>query len=468
MRTKQRMTICFGIVFAVLIGAIGIAVGAEAPPEEWTRTFGGYAAYSVDQTTDGGYIVACSVPGTSDYDDDVQLIKTDFEGTEKWTRTFDGNDLDGVWSVQQTEDGGYIFAGLTETAGDLDAWLVKVDSSGDEIWSKTFGGTGMDEAYSVQETNAGYIFAGYTYLETNKNAWLVEVDSSGNMLWSQTYGGNGEDMARSVLQVAADGFVFGGYTDVAGDQNAWLVKVDSSGNKIWDRTFGGTGSDMVTSVQQTADGGYVLTGSTQVPAENVNDDVWLVKTGSEGFAEWTKTFGSDDFDLGLSVQQTADDGYIIAGIVGFGSSKDDAWLIKTDSAGYEEWNKTFGLDDRHDWALSVQQTGDGGYIIAGDIYSGACLIKIAGTPAEEIEYLIKYVSDLDKDDAYIAALVGKLNNALHHLAMGHEDMAIQRLEDIIDFIDNQLLPQGRLDDEDASYLKEGITDIIALIRISEG
>lgn len=135
----------------------------------------------------------------------------------------------------------------------------------------------------------------------------------------------------------------------------------------WEKTFGGIGTDVALSVQQTSDGGYIMAGITTSYGAGLRD-FWLVKTDEEGEEEWNKTFGGPMQDAAQSVQQTSDGGYIIAGITEYGGEGGDFWLIKTDGLGEEEWSKTFGGTDG-DQATSVQQTSDGGYIIAGGTMS---------------------------------------------------------------------------------------------------
>jgi hypothetical protein len=254
----------------------------------WEQTFGGGdddVGYSVQQTTDGGYIITGGTSSFGNGSSDVYLIKTDGSGTEQWTKTFGGTDHDYGFSVQQTTDGGYIITGRTGSFGNADVYLIKTDGSGTEQWTKTFGGTDYEEGWSVQQTtDGGYIITGQT-------------ESFGN-----------------------------GYYAV------YLIKTDGSGTEQWTKTFGGTDIDRGYSVQQTTDGGYIITGWTS-SFGNGSSDVYLIKTDGSGTEQWTKTFGGTDNDNARSVQQTTDGGYIITGwTVSFGNGG-DVYLIKTDGNG---------------------------------------------------------------------------------------------------------------------------------------
>jgi len=360
------------MVSLVSFAALGIASAYE-PAVQWQKTLGtsrSDVGYSIRQTSDDGYIIAGTTYSFGAGWLDVYLIKTDSAGNLQWQETFGGNDFDWGYSVQQTSDGGYVITGTTCSFGDPlgDVYLIKTDPNGNLLWQKTFGGSSDDYGSSVQQTSDdGYIIAGATgsFGDPIGDVYLIKTDPNGNTLWQNTFGGSGAEYGYSVQQTSDGGYIIAGRTYSFGAKyiDVYLIKTNSAGNLLWQKTFGGNSKDEGYSVQQTTDGGFIIAGMSYSNARG--PDIYLIKTDPNGNQEWQKTFGGSYTDLGFSVQQTSDGGFIIAGwTYSFGAVEEDVYLIKTDSAGNFLWQKTFG-GSKGDGAYSVQKTSDGGYIIAG-------------------------------------------------------------------------------------------------------
>ncbi len=362
------------VISFVFIGSLY----SQIPSVEWIKTYD-YGSVSlgscVRQTSDKGFIIVGETGiDTVEYGDtvvnvDVYLIKTDSLGNMLWQKTFGGSEQDDGEAVQQTNDSGYIIVGTTSSFGDTiscDACLIKTDRLGNLQWQRTFGGYSNDYGYSVQQTNdGGYILAGqqFSFGPGDGKAWLIKTDTLGNLTWQKSFGDSYESGASSVRQTIDEGYIIVGY--VSG-YDVYLVKTDSSGNLQWQKELGGQEDERGISIQQTKDGGFIITGYTESFGNWV--DVYLVKTDSLGNSEWQKNFGGNHIDAGLSVQQTQDLGFIISGSTqSYGRGGTDVYLIKTDSLGNIKWQKTFG-DSWTDEGNSVQQTNDGGYIITGMYY----------------------------------------------------------------------------------------------------
>ncbi len=257
----------------------------------WVKTYGGNneeLAGSVQQTADGGYIVVAITNSFGAGEGDVFLIKTNSLGDTVWTRTYGGTGYDAASSVQQTTDGGYIIAGSTRSfsldSGDV--YVIKTASAGDTLWTRSYGGISWDWGNSVQQTtDGGYIIAGGscsfnpTY---NDDAYLIKTDSLGDTLWTRTYGGDSNDIAFSVIQLTDSGHLFVGntYSYGAGEDDLWLVRIDTIGNILGTRTYGGTSQDGGVDIQKCTDGGYVVAGYTASFGGGFFD-AWLLKIAPE-------------------------------------------------------------------------------------------------------------------------------------------------------------------------------------------
>jgi hypothetical protein len=334
------------------------------------KTYGGSSSdygYSVQQTNDGGYVI---VGGTSSFgagSSDVYLIKTNANGETLWAKTFGGSGDDEGYSVRQTSDSGYVITGGTTSFGNgsFYVYLIKTNADGDTLWTKTFGGSSDDVGYSVKQTSdSGYVVAGYTnsFGAGQGDFYLIKTNSAGDALWTKTFGGSSDDVGYTVQQTSDSGYVIAGYTSSfgAGGSDVYLIKTDTNGDTLWTKIYGGSNNDDGHSVQQTSDGGYVIAGTTSsFGAGSV--DIYLIKTNAAGDTLWTKTNGGSSDDFGKFVQQTSDSGYVITGGTTSFGTNGSVYLIKTNTAGDTLWTKTYD----ESWPSSVQQASDGGYVIAG-------------------------------------------------------------------------------------------------------
>lgn len=338
--------------------------------EQWNSTYGGEQndqGKYVEQTINEGYIIVGQTGSYGAGGYDIWLIKTDALGVEQWNSTFGGSDNDFGSSVLQSTDGGYIIIGSTYSygAGNEDIWLIKTGSTGHMIWNKTFGGTGVDYGSILQQTNdGGYILVGGTssYGVGHTNVWLIKTDADGKETWNKTFGvTNKAASGASVQQTSDGGYIITGRitVDIYPTYDVWLIKVDANGNKLWEKNFGDEFDEWGNCVQQTSDNGYII-------AANKENDFWLIKTNSVGSEEWNKKYDhSQGIDRCSSVQETIEGGFILTGYAYVTSLGDRIWLVKTDADGNMQWNMTLGTLSAHGyWG---HQTHDNGFIVVGDI-----------------------------------------------------------------------------------------------------
>lgn len=269
--------------------------------------------------------------------------------SQYWAKSYGGYNSDHAYSIQQTTDEGYIVVGHTGSfgSGALDIWILKLNTYGNIIWEKTYGGVNNDYGRSIQQTaDGGYIVAGYTAPSIGENFDLLvlKLDGNGDLSWQKTYGGSGSDIARSIQQTLDGGYILASYSDSFGDNTTdlWILKLDQNGNVTWEKTYGASETDIVRSIQQTSDEGYILAGRTQFVSGN-NADAWVLKLDSIGDISWQKTYGGNDFDGATFIQQTSDDGYILAvNTSSYGVRDSDMLILKLESGGDISWQKPTG------------------------------------------------------------------------------------------------------------------------------
>ena len=342
---------------------------------QWIKTFGGSSYESlyapIQKTSDGGYIVAGSTLSFGAGSSDVLVLKLSSTGEIEWQKAYGGASNDLAYSIKQTEDGGYIVAGETYSfgAGDYDCWILKLSSTGTIEWQRTYGGSAEDYAFSVEQTSdGGYITSGLTasFGSGKSDVWVLKLSSVGDVEWERAYGGSNSDYGWSIQQTSDGGYIVSGDTYSFGDgsDNGWILKLSSSGSIEWQRIYGGSDDDWLLNVQETSDGGYIACGGSSSFGAG-NNDAWILKLSSSGSIEWQHTYGGSDDDHVWLTQETEEGGCVAAGYTySFGAGEDDAWILKLSSTGDIEWERAAG-GGSYDYARSVDQTSDGGYIVGG-------------------------------------------------------------------------------------------------------
>jgi hypothetical protein len=375
---------------------------------QWQRCIGGSGTdvpYSANQTTDRGFIIAAHT-GSDDGDVtdsggyyqwlhsfvDGWAVKLDSNGMIQWDSRIGGTNDDFLFSICQTQDGGYIGAGYTwsndeyfrgqswVSHGEADAFIVRLDAKGKVKWEKLYGGSTLDAAYSILQTSdGGFIFAGGSqsrdgdvqgvhgdttldpFFRFQSDVWVVRLDSLGKLLWQKCYGSYGFDGANSIISSGDGGFIIGAITDSAdGDvskhywnsdpdkeaYDIWILKIDSVGHLLWEKTFGGTENEGLGPIIHTVDGGYVFCGNTFSSDGDVTKlylkgpDIWIGGLSSSGDLLWQETLGGTDIDYANSIIQTRDGGFALYGTtrsndgdVSGNHGMSDAWIAKLSAAG---------------------------------------------------------------------------------------------------------------------------------------
>lgn len=308
---------------------------------QWEKALGEASTYEecwdIHQTTDGGYIVACSKIGSYPQGD-LWVVKLDSSANIEWQRTYGGADYDEAVGVEQTTDGGYIVIGLTVSygAGSGDALVLKLNPSGTIQWQKTYGGPMNEDLYSIhQTTDGGFIAVGYTdsFGAGGLDWWILKLDSLGAITWQKAFGFNLYDYAIAIQETSDGQYIVAGTVTSGGSQHVELLKLDTAGNIQWQRMYAGGGEELATSIQQTSDGGYIV-GATTNSFGAGTYDLWIFKTDPTGNMEWEKSFGDSLNEHGAVAREMTGGGYVVSGsTMSFGSGDFDQWILRLDSNG---------------------------------------------------------------------------------------------------------------------------------------
>ncbi|WP_128755209.1 T9SS C-terminal target domain-containing protein [Aquimarina sediminis] len=308
-----------------------------------------------------------------------------------WEKSLGGTSDDEGYVIRQTSDGGYIVAGASESfdgdvggnKGGKDCWIVKLDTSGNLVWEINIGGSDNDTVHDIQQTtDGGYIIGAFSNSGSGdvggnngmRDFWIIKLSASGNLVWETNIGGNKDDILESIIQTSDGGYVAVGFTssdgfDVSGQSDAWIIKLDESGDFLWETNLGGPQRDLAFSVDETTDQGFIVAGHRETGGNK--RDIWIAKLNATGSFEWEKTYVGSQNEEAESIEQTSDGGYIIGGYSrsGDGDIEEnkgaaDALVIKTDVSGNIQWKNIIG-GTQSEGISDIHQTSDGGYIAVG-------------------------------------------------------------------------------------------------------
>ncbi|MBK6914850.1 MAG: PQQ-like beta-propeller repeat protein [Ignavibacteriales bacterium] len=354
-------------------------VSIDAQDILWKKNFGLNTADDFGRTvielSDGSIIIAGYTGSYGAGGFDVWLIKTDADGDILWNKTYGGSEDDYAYSIKQTDDGGFIIGGATNSSGvgGLDYYLIKTDSDGDTLWTRTFGEGNDDICWSLALADDGYVLAGGKNMQPDHpDIWIIKLDTIGNFIWEKTYGTSADEIAWSIEVTSDNGYIIASHNPI-NSYDGWLIKLDSNGDSLWTKFYGEDLGDILLYATQTQDGGYILTGRFSEHTGGYTGNVWLIKTDSLGNVEWEKTYDyANDYDIGYSVQQTSDGGFIICGSAIVDEGAAFGWIIRTNEFGDILWTqevhsyvKSNILSSINTTLFSVIQASNGDYVVTG-------------------------------------------------------------------------------------------------------
>lgn len=356
------------------------------------KTYGGEdddRAHSIEQTKDGGFIIAGYTESKGEGDADFWILKLDKKGKKIWDRTYGGSYNDKAYSILELPDEGFIIAGVTESfgSGKSDMWVVRIDKNGKKIWDNTYGTIHNEAGYCVQNTRDGnFIISGRNHYVDIENAaeggglYIVKINKKGKEIWTRTYEGyQNIDDSNCILSLKKGCFVVIDckITKKGQFSNFWILKLDEKGNMLWQKFSGGQGIDRALSVHTTPDGGFIIAGRGSDDTKRLGAffeqmkkrDIKVLKMDKNGRIQWDVFYGDDKAESAYSVRSTAFNNYLIAGYTkSKGKGGSDGWLLKLDKNGKLLLDRTFGGEE-DDVMNCIRPIKNGGYIVTGSTES---------------------------------------------------------------------------------------------------
>jgi hypothetical protein len=371
---------------------------------EWDRVFdrNSYYGHSICESSDGGYVV------TGRINQDIALFKTNTNGKDEWNTSFDSGLNDNGNCIRKTTDGGYVITGYVDSYQDMMTYsrvgLLRYNEQGNLLWNKSYKFGRESIGWSVLQTSdQGFIVVGFTS-KKNDDVLLIKTDEVGNEQWNRTYGGSKEDYGLAIDHSDDGGYIILGRTEsFSNDSFIWLIRIDGNGNELWNRTIPGSQDIWGSSFSHTADGGQILVGY-YFYSSSWSTDAWLMKIDADGVEEWNQTYGGNLSDTGQSVQQMPDNGYVFTGYTGSLHQYDPYtfWIVRTDAYGVELWNRSIP-SNRSAFGSDIHLTSDGMLIVAGSFDSNIWMLKLADEPPQTkgMNLLIGTITNLETEGTFI-------------------------------------------------------------------
>lgn len=328
----------------------------------WSKMYGGQGldeAFCNVALSNQTYVLAGH--SNSFGSEDLWVIDVDASGDIIWEKTLSGAGS-GVANSATRNGFDFVLVGyIWSASGDKDLWVIKLDNSGNVIWQRSIGTASDDEGYSIEGTIDGYIVAGTTGV--SRDAWIVKLDNNGNVMWQKSYGTAGDDTAYSIIFDFFNNCYF--FAGTYNSQNLWVVKLDLNGDVLWQKTYLSQSNfgDIAKSIIPTpSDGGFLITGTKDASNLGRSYDVWVLKLDSSGNLQWEKTFGSPASDYGESALHVGFGNYIVAGSTDrLSPGAFQPWMMKLDQQGNTLWQKFYPPG----YLRTIGLTIDGGISFGG-------------------------------------------------------------------------------------------------------
>ncbi len=302
----------------------------------WVQSLGGVGdqfGCEVIECRSGGYAII-GYERRSTFNTDALLIRCDALGQILWAERYGDISFEEGIAIIECTSGGFAFTGYSTSLDEnsSDFWLVRTNIAGEQIWNQTFPKYSTDICNSLVETdNGGFILAGSTesYDQGDQNGWLVATDMVGNMLWNYTYGSNQYELFHDVIRNSNGAYIVAGTAERMNNSVA-VLEFDSHGSLITENIFPISLGDHGYAITECHNGGYAVTGRTSDSDGNkIITNLLVLRLDEAGTFQWSKSYGGLQPDIGRSIAQATNGDFIVAGITqSYAGTQSDAWLIR--------------------------------------------------------------------------------------------------------------------------------------------